>query len=233
MKMTIRPIRQEDEQSCTSACLRMVLQFHGVTASREEIDRFVIKETGASFLTEIALFAQSRGLTTTCYAYNLLFTEPRDNQLPVGVLLAKLKRLEETLSDEWYRITLRSMIRCIAGEVRYKIAQPRVVILKHFLDRGVPLIIRVNPTALRRRQGNPLKRHAVVVIGYDANLFFVIDPGTGTPLAVFEEHLLFAILESGTTTAGAYLLAIEPSTGVQRMPSSPQQMRLRDVRDAA
>lgn len=223
MNMSIKPIKQEAEKNCTSACLRMVLSFYGCDATMGEVDTFVTKDNeGYTFETEIARFAQYQGFDVDCYAYNLYLTDPKDASLSPDRLVQKLEQQRtDPRFDPWYELKLQSTIRCIRDSVHYLIVRPTLRVILSYLRRRIPLIVTVNPSALYGRQGLPHIGHDIVLFGYEASgasagnyegeggrILHFIDPATGTRATTSCDSLMFALLARGITALSGYMLAI-------------------------
>jgi hypothetical protein len=211
MNMPIKPIKQETQKNCTSACLRMILNYYGCHATLSEINGFITKDSeGYSFETEMARFARHKGFQVDCFAYNLYLTDPKDSALTPSALLQKLEQERmHPWFDSWYELKLQSTLRSIREGVKYVIQRPDLRVMLSYLQKGVPLIVTVNPPALYSRQGFPYIGHDIVLSGYeDENVFHFVDPANGAKTNTPCDNLMFALLARGITALSGYMLAI-------------------------
>lgn len=211
LQIPIKPIRQVNPDSCSIACLMMVLDYYGIKVSHEEIINFIIKATpeGGSFVTEIARFAKSKGFKADCYAYNLYLTDPKDIELPKEKLLEKLeKELNNSKRDEYYDLMLESTIKGIKEGVNYIIKKPNFSIIKSYLTKSIPLIVTVNYAALHNKQGNPFESHDVLLCGLTGNTVYFVDPEHAKIESINSSNLMFALLQRKIISSSAYLLAV-------------------------
>ncbi len=213
-KISIKPIKQESPNDCSITCMRMILDYYGLKISREEIFDFIIKATpdGGSFLSEIGRFAKSKGFAVDMHAYNLYLTEPEDSKLDKGEFLKKLvKELENSKRDKYYDLMLESTIKAIRNGINYVIAKPTVEIIKKYLNKMIPVSVRLNYTALVGEQGDPFDSHDVILSGIKNNDFYLIDPYDASEKLFKQDDLMFAISQSKIISASAYLLAVKPN----------------------
>jgi len=211
LQIFIKPIKQVNPDSCSIACLMMVLDYYGVKVSHQEIFDFIIKATpeGNSFVTEIARFAKSKGFKVDCYAYNLYLTDPSDSKLSKKKLLQKLeKELRDSKRDKYYDLMLKSTIKGIKEGINYIIKKPNLKIIKSYLARSVPLIVTVNYAALHDKQGDPFESHDIVLCGLDGNVVYFVDPEHAKIESIGSSDLMFAFLQRKIISGSAYLLAV-------------------------
>lgn len=211
LQIPIKPIKQLDPNSCSIACMMMVLDYYGLKVSHKDIFDFIIKATpeGGSFVTEIARFAKSKGFKVDCYAYNLYLTDPKDSKLSKKELLRKLeKELKNSKRDKYYDLMLESTIKGIKERVDYIIKKPDFKTIKQYLTRSVPLIITVNYAALHDKQGDPFESHDIVLCGLDGNVVYFVDPEHAKIESIGSSDLMFAFLQRKIISGSAYLLAV-------------------------
>lgn len=213
MKISIRALKQETPNDCSITCMRMILDYYGLEVSRDEIYDFIIKATleGGSFLSEIGRFARSRGFDVDMYAYNLYLTGAKDAKLGKEKLLKKLERgLKNSKRDKYYDLMLESNIKAIKEGINYLIRKPNLKIIKLYLNKKIPLSVRLNYAALVGEKGDPFDSHDVVLSGLRNKKIYIIDPYDASEKLFRSEDLMFAICESKIISASAYLLAVKP-----------------------
>lgn len=82
--------------------------------------------------------------------------------------------------------------------------------IKTYLNKGIPVAVRLNYAALINKQGDPFDSHDVVLSGFVDNKVYLIDPeDTSRKLFNFSD-VMFAIFQSKIISASAYLLAVKP-----------------------
>lgn len=210
-KIPIKPIKQESSNDCSITCMRMILDYYGVAATRDEIFNYVIKATsdGGSFLSEIARFAKSKGFNVDLYSFNLYLTDPADAKLTKKRFLRKLEmELKNSKRDKYYDLMLESTIKAIKGGINYIIAKPTVEIIKKYLSKKIPLSVRLNYAALVGKQGDPFDSHDVVLSGVRDRDIYLVDPYDASEKIFDGEDVIFAVLQSKIIAASAYLLAV-------------------------
>jgi len=211
LQISIKPIKQVNPNSCSIACLIMVLDYYGIEVSHKEILNFIIKATpeGGSFVSEIARFAKSKGFKVDCHAYNLYLTDPKDAELSKKKLLEKLeKELDDSERDKYYDLMLESTIKGIKEGVNYIIKKPNFRIIKSYLTRSIPLIVTVNYAALHDRQGDPFESHDIVLCGLEGETVYFVDPEHAKIESIDSSDLMFAFLQRKIISGSAYLLAV-------------------------
>ena len=211
LQIPIKPIKQLDPNSCSIACMMMVLDYYGLKISHKDIFDFIIKATpeGGSFITEIARFAKSKGFKVDCYAYNLYLTDPKDVELSKKKLLEKLeKELNDSKRDKYYDLMLESTIKGIKEGVNYIIKKPNFRIIKSYLTRSIPLIVTVNYAALHDEQGDPFESHDIVLCGLEGERVYFADPEHAKIESIDSSDLMFAFLQRKIISGSAYLLAV-------------------------
>lgn len=211
LQISIKPIKQVNPNSCSIACLIMVLDYYGIEVSHKEILNFIIKATpgGSSFVSEIARFAKSKGFKVDCHAYNLYLTDPKDAHLSKKKLLEKLeKELNDSRRDKYYDLMLESTIKGIKEGVNYIIKKPNFRIIKSYLTRSIPLIVTVNYAALHDRQGDPFESHDIVLCGLEGETVYFVDPEHAKVESIDSSDLMFAFLQRKVISGSAYLLAV-------------------------
>lgn len=211
LQIFIKPIKQVNPDSCSIACLMMVLDYYGIRVSHEEIMNFIIKATpgGGSFVTEIARFTKSKGLKVDCHAYNLYLTDPKDIELPKKKLLKKLeKELKDSKRDKYYDLMLESTIKGIKEGVNYIIKKPNFSIMKSYLEKSIPLIVTVNYAALHNKQGDPFESHDILLCGLEGDTIYFIDPEHAKIESIDSSNLMFAFFQRKVISSSAYLLAV-------------------------
>lgn len=213
IKISLKPIKQESPNDCSITCMRMILDYYGLKISRDEIFKYIIKATpdGGSYLSEIGRFAKNKGFIVDMYAYNLYLTDSKDTDLDKRKLLEKLeKELNNSERDKYYDLMLESTIKAIRENVNYFIVKPSFKIIKNYLNRKIPVSVRINYTSLVGEQGDPFDSHDVVLSGFKDKEIFLIDPYDASEKLFNSEDVIFAINQSKIITASAYLLAVKP-----------------------
>lgn len=213
IKIPVKPIKQESPNDCSITCMRMILAYYGLNIPRDEIFKYIIKATpdGGSYLSEIGRFAKSKGFIVDMYAYNLYLTDSKDADLGKRKLLEKLeKELNNSERDKYYDLMLKSTIKAIGESVNYFIVKPSFKIIKNYLNRKIPVSVRINYASLVGEQGDPFDSHDVVLSGFRDKEIFLIDPYDASEKLFNYEDVIFAINQSKIITASAYLLAVKP-----------------------
>lgn len=213
ISIPIKPLKQPNPNACSITCLRMILNYFDCKVSHGEIFRFIIKATpeGGSFLSEIGRFANSKGFNVDLHAFNLYLTDPKDAGLSKNRFLRKLEgELKDSKMDKYYDLMLESTIGGIKEGINYIIKKPSIEIIKAYLNKKVPLSVRLNYAALVGKQGDPFDSHDVVLSGLKDEKVYLIDPEDASIKLFDSQDLMFAIFQSKVISASAYLLAVKP-----------------------
>lgn len=87
--------------------------------------------------------------------------------------------------DSWYELKLQSALCSIREGVKYVVQRPDLRVMLSYLQKGVPLIVTVNPPTLYSRQGLPNIGHDIVLSGYEGEkVFHFVDPANGAKTRV-------------------------------------------------
>lgn len=215
MRIPIKPITQKNtEEGCSMACLQMVLSYYGHDASYKEIDEYIKNAdhnyiSGNSYATDLARFANNKGLKVDCLAYNLFITDPSDSKLSKDSFIKKLEiRINETTNKDFKSI-IKSTIKLLEEGVSYIIEKP--LSLDRILDyvrSGIPVILVVNYQALFDKQGDVFAGHDIVLTGVEGNDVFFIDPVKGVEESKAVQEIYFAMTSRKLIAASCYAIAI-------------------------
>jgi len=209
--ISIKPIKQIDPMECSIACLRMVLDYYGVSIQTKEIYDSIVRDlSGGSFNTEIARFAKMKGFKVECFSYHLGLFDPSDVSLSKEDLIKKLNTQMKNpwFSKEWSLLT-NSIIQALKNGVDYIIKIPSRDIILTYLKNKVPLIASVSYAALHNKQGDIFEGHDVVLNGFDKESVLFVDPEYAKEEKIDFDQLMFAIASRRAVSTSAYLVAID------------------------
>lgn len=221
--------RQPDDVSCGPTCLHAVYRHYGDELPIERIVAEVeMLSEGGTLSVLLGQHALRRGYRALLYSFNLSVFDPTWAGLAPAELRAKLAAQELVRRHPKRRRAISEYVEFLdlGGEIR--LGELTGPLLRHYLDRGLPLLTGLSATYLYQRVrelpdgtdddlGGEPAGHFVVLCGYDhaTHKVLIADPLHPNELSdegsyeVGFDRLIGAIF-LGVLSYDANLLIIEP-----------------------
>jgi len=188
----------------------MLLNFYGFNLTKDEIERSIHRTPeGHIYMVNVARFFGSLGLSVDCFSYNLCYTGPQNAKLARSQFIRVLEKEHSTITDIWLKERLEATIEALKEGVNYVFQKPTRETMTSYLEKGIPLLVAVNPCALRNEQGDIYRGHDIILTGVESNIVYYIDPLKGRECKISFEDLMFVILARKIIETSAYMVGVK------------------------
>ncbi len=209
MCIPVVPLKQ-GETDCTLTCIMMLLAYYGFTLSRDEVARSLqANKQGHIQMVEVSRFFCSLGFDVDCLSYNLFYFGPHYAKLNPSETIKALRDERERTDDIWFQERIETTIKAIEEGVHYLFQRPSKQLITSYLHKGIPLLVAVNPCALRNEQGNIYVGHDIVLTGCEEDIVYYIDPLEGIEKTMSFDDLMFSILARKVIETSGFMVAMK------------------------
>ncbi|HPB31539.1 MAG TPA: cysteine peptidase family C39 domain-containing protein [Candidatus Sumerlaeota bacterium] len=187
--LEMAPVSQRDDFSCGAACLKMMMEYLGVSCPMETLRHMMPPIPGIGLHdTHVAMCAMKFGFTPTIYTYNYCLMHPIWNHLTDDEILEELVHIRDDPQSREQAIAAEGYCRyLLAGGHLIFYPLSKELILAHF-DRGLPCMAALDMAFLYDcmpfDEDEKRATHFIVINGYDPNKnhFHITDPWHTIPL---------------------------------------------------
>jgi peptidase C39-like protein len=188
------PIRSEiqpDDTSCGISCLKMLLAFHGISLSFDEMREIIppLPDIGL-YDSHVGKAALDLGFSVTIYSYNYTIFHPLWNHLTRKDLIRHLSTKNKSSMTPLQEFATKSYIEFMeaGGEVLFYPLSKELLLA--FFEKGLPVMVALDMCFLYdsmvyyENTTEPRATHFVVLHGYNPenNTFRISDPWHSIPL---------------------------------------------------
>jgi hypothetical protein len=223
MNMLVPTLKQKYEyDGCTLTSLKMMMNYYGDDISEKELQKGLDNIGGAKIvapagnivtvLTKVAIFSKLRGYDVECHTSNFDLLGFSSENLEPDLLIkyfCQFGKLEKQSMTDNDKIIYDSYSDLLDYGAVLRVKIPNVGDIMNFLDKDVPVLLKVNTASFYKKNISWGLAHAIVATGYKDDIIYYNDPSDGKAHEV-DERSLFYSLNIQSWNVPAYLLAITP-----------------------